>query len=587
MNTEKINPLEKHVEKIVLAVAAAGALYLGYLALQPVEVEDAGTTVKADEVEGKLADAVKSVEESEARNRNEHLNVTLPDYVSKYQNLVKNQPLDPKLFAQLPQIGPINAAVVRVDIDPTRSGDLKIVTPTPVDPEFVVAEARQQPVADPGAAPAAAGANAALPTHDQNAVLIQGYIPAAKMQAEMNSVKNQNERLPDNLRQVVIYRIDVQRRERSGNGGWTDWKLVPPTKASPWPRDYDFAQAKDEDQARRMEEVTAEFHQIVLPDFYPDAKGQPIQASILTEKPSKAVTDRTAQLQKELDISNGGTGAAAATPATPVDTPVVDQGGGGGLDARAAAAAAARAAQARGEQAVDQPTAAAPTAAAVDAGAIAALRTQAMIPFAFWDETVEAGHEYQYQVRVRYLNPTFNWTYGLKDEKFKKMATPDSKWVPIPGNVPVSSDVEFFVMNGARNGAEVQGRLFKHTNGKWYRAEISSQPGMEIGGQVSLVDKIVDRRPEQMEVNTGWKIVDAVMPQGGDLHVVLADPTGRMITRDASEDRESNLNKKLLAAAEKPPVTAPPTPPPGRGTPGIRIPQSTGRPGGGTGNGPR
>ncbi|MEI8197468.1 MAG: hypothetical protein WCI73_16350, partial [Phycisphaerae bacterium] len=64
MKVKNINPLEQHVEKITLAVAAAAAAYLIYAALSPVMVEKTpGNPLDAEHVEQQVGQAVKRLQE--------------------------------------------------------------------------------------------------------------------------------------------------------------------------------------------------------------------------------------------------------------------------------------------------------------------------------------------------------------------------------------------------------------------------------------------------------------------------------------------------------------------------------------------
>lgn len=582
MNTEKINPLEQHVEKIVLAVAAAGALYLGYLAMQPITIEHQGREVRANEIETTLSQQLAAMEATKSQNAQVTPVVKLDNYLQRYKDLVKNQPLDPKLFAGVPSFGPANAAVGEPTVGP---GDVektyRLALPAPAAPEFVAAEVRQQPVAaiPPGAAVPAVGQGETLPTKDITAVLVQGYLPIGKMRAEMAAIRDPKERLPDdtnmNLRQAVVYRVDVRRRERTSSG-WSQWQMVEPAKTSLPPTEYDWgAMLPDDGQPRRLGDIDLEFKQIVLPDWHLDATGQPILPSILTKPVPAEVTRRMKALQDEETRANGGTPVTAAPAAV---NPVAPRPQPGMTAARRAALA-----EVGMDPDIDgglvageipgQPGAAAPNMMSAD---VATLKAQPLVPFAFWDETVEAGKEYQYEVRARYVNPAFNFRHGLKDERQAKLATLDSAWVPVPGAVTVNADVAFFAMSGAgRGGSSASFRLYKLTQGRWYQTSAEVQPGMPVAGTVTLRDK--PPPAPQVAVDTGWKVVD-VTPDG---RVVLINGSGQMMTREVSSDRDDPNNRKLEGASKwtPPAVVGPdgqevpanrgraaqPTPPPARG----------------------
>src|ERR1041385_181339 len=141
MNAKEINPLERHVEKIVLAVAALGALYMGYLALQPVTVNMDGDQVPAGQIETKLSEYIDRMDRTVQDESKKNLDFKLTDFVKKYQDLIRNQPLDPKLLVAnaVPSFGPAHASLGGV-VDPGGGGPTQryqIVTPTPVPPEFL------------------------------------------------------------------------------------------------------------------------------------------------------------------------------------------------------------------------------------------------------------------------------------------------------------------------------------------------------------------------------------------------------------------------------------------------------------------
>ncbi len=527
MNTKGMNMLEEHVEKIVLAVAAAGALYLGYLAMQPVIIAP-GSTVTVDKVEESLTEDIEKLKESERLNSQRGpIKSTIPDYVTEYRKLIQLQPLPTALVnAPVPLIGPLNLSVHPESAPQDLT--FSVVTPTPVPPESLTAEAWQQPVAAvplpaPGAnvAPPAAGAN--LPMRDQNAVVIYGNIPVGKMQAEMAAHKG-TARLPDNLQRASVFRIEVQRRVLSV-AGWSDWKDVPAAKGSVAPTGIDWASVSD--VAPELDLVDAEFKQIVIPNFYLDAQGVPILPPNLTKSAPKSFLEESKQLQDAINKAKNIT--VAAPPATlrerfrrpcpatlpPPPPPVTD-----------------------------------PTV----------LRTQPLIPFAFWDEGVESDHQYQYQVRVVYVNPTFNWQFGLKNPKMKTQPTLASAWVPITNPVVVNADIAFFIGGaGNRGGTKtVDVRLYKRTAGKWYRTNFDTEIGMPIAGSVPLVDV----KPEiKLDVDTGYTVID-VVGSGNDARAILMDPSGTLVTRDTAEDRAKAENIKLFAISVVRAPTAPPVTPP-------------------------
>ncbi len=555
MNAKGMNLLEAHVEKIVLAVAAAGALYLGYLAMQPVIIAP-GSTVTVDKVEESLTEDIEKLKDSERHNAElGPIKSTIPDSVTEYRKLIQLQPLPTSLVnPSVPLIGPLNPSVH----PESAAQDLtfSVVTPTPVPPESLTAEAWQQPVAAvalpaPGGNVAPPAAGASLPMRDQNAVVIYGNIPIGKMQAEMAAQKG-TARLPDNLQRASVFRIEVQRRVLSV-AGWSDWKDVPAAKGSVAPTAIDWASVSD--VAPELDLVDSEFKQIVIPNFYLDAQGVSILPPNLTKPTSKSFFEVLKQLQDAINKAKNIT--VAPPPAAP---------------------AGAAPAPASGDSAA---------AAVPPVTDPAVLRAQPLIPFAFWDEGVESDHQYQYQVRVVYVNPTFNWQFGLKNPKMKAQPTLASAWVPITIPVVVNADIAFFIGGaGERGGAKtVDVRLYKRTAGKWYRTNFDTEIGMPITGSVPLVDV----KPEiKLDVDTGYTVID-VVGSGNDARAVLMDPLGNLVTRDTAEDRGKPENIKLFALSVVRTPTAPPpttptrggtggTPPPPRRGSGTPPPQPPGPP---------
>jgi hypothetical protein len=559
-----VNIFEQHVEKIVLAVAAAGALYMGWVAMQPLTMPD---NTPISEVESKLASQIQNMKETEARNA--QLTVAAPKltFIDKYKQMVEDQPLRKELVdAQIPQFAPEQMALGGViDVTKTPEGIYKIVTPAPAapDPNFLKMEPWQQPVAiypqplpgQPVQPPPPPPAGQVLPSRDVNAVVITGYIPVGKMQAEMLRQKPADKTaLPSNLQRVSIYRIEVQRRQRTPTG-WSKWEMVPPTKAGQPLMEFNWSELAGTDVSAIMQQVDTQFKQIVLPDFYYNPLGQPTIPPVLVppKVPDKALQDAQMALSQEIAKATNSAAPAGAprfgapiyTPPAQVYTPPTVSTDLGEIAS------------------TDETTGDVQSAPTVD---MSGVKSGPMWPFCFWDESVEPDHQYQYQVRVVYVNPTFNWQWGLKDAAMKNKPTLVSDWVPQqPKVVTVQPDLRFFVSNAAMsNGGSVAVRVYKRTFGKWYWGEFSAHTGTDISGQIALVDL---KPITQMPVDTGYSVVDVTPTQGGgDMHVVLLEnATGKLSTRDTGADRNDQQNKDLWEKAVKRATPPPATRPAGRG----------------------
>jgi hypothetical protein len=555
MGVKDVNVLEQHVEKIVLAVAAAGAIFLGYLAIQPVKIPD--TEIGPGDVEDQIAGEIQKLDA--ATEKIKPFPMPNMDYLGQYRQLATQAPLDASLIASsnVPLFGPKNMAPAYQAI--TGPENYHLATPTPVAPENVTVEAWQQLVgilppntvgvgviAPPPLTALPQPVN--LPTRDQNAALIQGYIPVGKMQLEMAKVLNLNERLPANLQKASIYRIRAQRRENTA-GGWSDWKEVPATKGYVSPTNIEWNSVGDVEPT--MVQADAEFKQIVIPDFYVDDKGYPISAPILTKPLPKNIETESTKLADEL---KGAGGAAAVMPgagggmpyalpyAAPTGggTPYVLPYAGGGVPAGTQPAGVAGA-----------PPIPVPTPDQV--------KVMPVMPFAFWDETVLPGVTYQYRVEVDFINPTFHWNNGLKDAKMKNQPILTTGWFLIATPVVIHPDIAFFITGaGSMNGGgdTVSARVFKKNNGKWYRGEFITPTGMNISGMIDLVDK---EGVPKIEVDTKYTIVDVQQVNSG-VHVVLKDPAGNLVTRNSAMDMKNSENLDLYSHAEKRAVASAPSP---------------------------
>jgi len=295
-----------------------------------------------------------------------------------------------------------------------------------------------------------------------------------------------------------------------------------------------------------MDVIDTEFKQILLPDFYQDGQNVVIQPPILSRPIPPKITDEQKTLQEELEKAKAPTGFR---PVTPVPTPGV------------------------------------PTTAPTWPTEVTTLRTMAVVPFTFYDDTVEPNHTYRYRVEVKIVNPTYGWRWGLKNPKMKTEPFLTTGKVVIPGSVTVLSDLVFF-LSGVDGRNAVSGVIFRQNNGKWYRGDITAFPGQKIESKITLADEA----NKVMEVDTGFTVVDAV-PGQGNVHVILKDPTGNLVTRETKEDwgkpdieaLRKKVQERTSAAAT---ATAPgeatlvPTPPqttPARGP--VRGPPVTPTPG--------
>ncbi len=421
MNAKNLNPLERHVEKIVLAVAVAGAAVIGYFGTIPVTVPN--TEVKAGDVEAAVSSAVAHLDDVRtATAKRTDITPRLADYIREYKTLMSDAPLKPDMIAAtaVPLFAPMQQPVGAGGAgDLPDTHEMQVVTPVVPPPKDLKATSSRASVAivTPDAAPATPPAPGTVPPNakiqDLNWVTITGHIPMADYIAAMNNPALQaNQKLAPGVQHAVLYRVEVQRRTRTG-GNMSAWEPVPPTKANGPMIDIDWPTIADADMNSTVNALDAAFQKVAEPDFYTYANGQAIIPSIIA-KP---------------DASTTKPAAVAPTAAAPAPT-----AGRGRTDIDAPDETAA--------------AAVAPPAAPGGMPALAPLRQLPNIPFWFYDENVAPGQEYQYQVRLVMFNPTYRFPLGLQNPAMKNQPTIASEWVPVPGTVNVNSDLYFFVDSG-------------------------------------------------------------------------------------------------------------------------------------------
>jgi hypothetical protein len=510
MNVKNINPFERHVEKIVLAVAAAGAVYLGYLAMQPVVVEtDSGESVAVTDVEKQVSKAIEDLQQKRDAAAHQDLTYKLPDFARDYKQVADERPIPVALVnAAVPHFVPLNAPVTAGNVNGVTG--MAVVTPKAPAPQNVTATSKREQVLV-GAQPGPNGQMVGGQPKDQAWVEVKGEVPLGDMVASMTdpALKN-NEKLPPTLQRVVVMKIEVQRRPQLANGEWGPWEDVQPSPASNPVNVPDLTKVAEGDVATVVSSIEQQQKQVLSPSYYAPAPVTPV-----VNTPAA-----------------GGTGAGVNPPDPTVFTNPVDDQLGGPVTPTPA------------------PTPVAPGRPGV--GGAAAAKAPPT-PFQFFDDSVVPGHTYQYQVRVDYYNPLFHFAMGTKDPNIVNAPLLTSEWVQVPTSVEVLSDLYFYVsaplgMSGQNPRASI--RVYKWTGGQWYRSEWSVQAGQQLAGNVSLLDK-----KTTMNVETPYSVVDVVpAPNGREQSVILRGPKGELLERMSRVDADDPKQRDLEKIAYKPPV---------------------------------
>jgi hypothetical protein len=562
MNVKNFNPFERHVEKIALAVAAAGAAYMIYMAYPPtLTIDQNGQHIAADEVEQQVTDAVAQLDAARKHTADlKRIDVKVPNLEAKYARLNQEQPLaDTLVKAPIPRFGPLQVGVDNIPIGPVDGEHISVATPkapAPTDTQavswrgVVVQVPPQAPNAPPPQGPVQGQ------TKDVDLVLVTGSIDLNKMLQEMANTPQQN-RLPAAFQRAVIYRIDAEKRKREA-GGWGPWQ--PARNLAAAPMDVQWDKLRDEDLQPTLNNVEQSVKQIAQPDYFPTPAGASVVAQIL------------ASLQAH--GPSGGPAAPGAAPGPAGPRPLTPR-------------AAGRAPDFSDPNALPSDFPPGPDFGGAPAGTPGGITPGAPVQFWAIDDDVQSGQEYQYRVRAEVYNPTYRWPHQMQDPAMKNQPVLLSDWTVIAQPVTVQSSMYFFITDGrvatpANPAQRVTAQLFRWRAGQWYMTDVNVAMGTPIMANGMRVSPIVPPAPVTPgtpatppappvfeDVDTGYVLVDVVQNSGNsDVTAVLMNNKGDLETRDAREERQKQKRMDLIKKVQeaRPPI-APTTRPAPRPSP--------------------
>lgn len=350
---------------------------------------------------------------------------------------------------------------------------------------------------------------------------------------------------------VIITKVEIQRRERKADGTWTEWKPVDPSipaaVAAKWPKPP--ANPKD------LRAVGA---------WYNALKAQ--QAEVRRASMYKLLaTDSEGQTVEAV----GGTAKDAVSPKWPAAEPAEGEAAVPAAASAPAKASALAKAPGGGPSFLDDVTTAAKPG---DLPGMAEPAKAENILTTLWANDVEVvpGHTYQYQMRVTVFNPVYA-DQRVTDEKVRMTLELTSAWskpgreVTIPGLVHV-----YFV---GMFGEKVNLEIHRWIAGQW--VIVPSAPSL-IGTSVSYIRKgyklaIPGGKEEvvhDIKMDPDIFLVDVIrnfpfQPVGGNKAIrtnvlVFADALAQLGQRIEFEDRTAATNARLQRSGEKKP--SPPTP---------------------------
>jgi hypothetical protein len=547
MGIKNINVFEQHVEKIVLGLAAVGVLAMGYLAAQPVGFTDESSRkdpkpfIGPNDVEKVINDDIKALDEQRYKLEQQgRPRPDMPDFPRDYRQLSSGQPVESwVLGARFPEFGPRgltpNAGTITV------GPDMLCVIPDPPSPEFVRATLRSIAVA-----PQVVGPNGqAVPppagkvwdTETRNVVVVDGWIPVGQMVLQMAKVTDRDKRFSPDVQRGIVYRVHVQRQDVTA-GRRTPWEDVPPSKGAPAPAESLSTTMPDGDLPNRITDIDSQFQWIQLPPYYVDAQGQPIQPPILSQPIPEKIAAETNQLRNDIDNERNRQAAGPGyRPLTVTPTPGTAPG-----DAKLPST-------------------------------MEALRALEVQPFTFWDDAIKPDHTYQYRVQIQLVNPGFGWKYGLDPKQTAGKLDPviplTDSYVVAQESVVVHSDLAFFVIGKFGTGSGINGQIFKQENGRWYYTSFSALKGMNIAAPMTIGG-------QSQEVNTKFAVVD-YQDDGENVHVILRDPSGNLVTRDSAADVHNREKDDLMERVRQGVAAAATSTAPADATTITPLPPTTGR----------
>ena len=159
MNSKNFNMLEQHVEKLVLALAVAGAGWMIYLSLQPEMIVDGGKPLEVADVERQVEASVNKLEVAKKATADRGvLKVSIEDYEGEYGRKTKNPLGNELVSAAVPSFIPHQTPVVQMNLTPSKVGTGLVKTPTVPEPVDLAAVPWRGIVLKPGEMPPAPGA---------------------------------------------------------------------------------------------------------------------------------------------------------------------------------------------------------------------------------------------------------------------------------------------------------------------------------------------------------------------------------------------------------------------------------------------
>ncbi len=165
---------------------------------------------------------------------------------------------------------------------------------------------------------------------------------------------------------------------------------------------------------------------------------------------------------------------------------------------------------------------------------------------------MESLKEYQYRVRLLFVNPLVTSISDVEDEQDAKRAIVKTPWSSWSAPISVPKDTEFFLVGQNPFQGFVRVEVFYRTKGQWVSGRFRVFEGEEIGREatVKVVNPDGTQKSEPIPFSTGAVAVHFEFSKRNEAEMVYLNEKGRLKTRIRSADQDSPRYKQLQKEAQ-------------------------------------
>jgi hypothetical protein len=615
MSKKSGNGLEKHIDKIILAVAGIVGLYVLYMYVltSPNMVEYNGKWYGPADLDKAIYEQAKNIEDTlnkppkENRSYRSKLSEFNSMFASPTRNIGENTVFpfphpgsaDESRIYTIPRVGDINnvkarllTAVAYVPKKPLKDGD-----------PYAAAEVL------PG---------------DLDFITVEATIDAAELSKRFSqSFKAAKKQI---WTKPVFAAVQLERQRSLENGAWSDWQIVPRTNIDDYRSRFNISQKADK-LDKSIEILMLQFskpqtrEQLLQPGTYDFAYPAeswlpPTLAQKRQEKMEKAKAEqrhaetlRRAEEEKTKTRTSPRPAPAAGAKASPAAMPggggmgMPGMGGGGGgmgmpgMGGAMPGAAPRQAQPAKATRTAEQSAAARGTKTAVvktdtlsdeqeflkvrltDKTDFAAMKE----PLLFWthDDTAEQGMTYRYRIKIGVFNPVAGTnSFSDTDKPLRNDIVLWSGYSAVTEPITVPQRWYFFPLNYRETDKMVNMHVCRYVLAKWYSMDFRVRPGEIIGAVAENVktEDAGEYEPNEIDYSNNAVLVDVITATENYENVLY---TADMATIEhlgiksqnwpaALKEKFSQIETIQKEQKEQPPVFIP------RGSEGRRAVERTG-----------